>query len=161
MVFEGDRAVLATIFKDLAVHDPESVRKAGQSAGEAYAAIIRRDAFEDCRRGNFTEADRAVWKRTFDNEMPPLSYCQGYLQAIKDVMAGATDEARKYLEADTVRQLADWVDKSQRRFAGLPAGIYLDSYEPDGKLLGAELVSQTVVSTFRRVEAEQGGSQRP
>lgn len=153
----SDQQLLKPIFSNVPMHDPVSVREAALSAGQAYYRLIRRDAFEDCRRADFAEADRVEWKRAFGKDMPPLAYDQGYLQAIKDVISGATDRGRKFFEADVVTEMMDWLDKSQREFAGAPAFIYLDHYKPDGKLLGAELLSQTVVQTFRRADAEQRG----
>jgi hypothetical protein len=155
-ILPTDKELLNPILKNVAMHDPEAVRKAAEAAGEAYRSIIRRDALEDCQRSYFSDIDRAEWKRTFGKEMPPLAYDQGYLQAIKDVISGATDRGRDFFEADDLAEMMDWLDKTQREFSGEPAFIYL-GYKPDGKLLGAELLSQTVVHTFRRADAEQTG----
>ena len=155
-IMERDRLRLKVAFEAVDLGDTKRVRDVAQLAGEIYAEIIRRDAFDDARVSNFSQHDRESWQRAFDQEMPPVGYKQGYLQAIKDVITGTEEYAQKYFEEAVAKALVARIDQSQRKFSGPPGGFYLESYDPNGKVLGAELLVEVVVRTFDRAEKERG-----
>ena len=152
-LFERDRLRVREAFGNVDLTDVTQVRKVALIIGEIYSEIIRRRAFADAMVGNIREHDREAWKRTFDEEMPEVGYSQGYLRAIKDVIAGAEQSAEKYFEPEVAAALVKRIDESQRVFAG---SSYMDIYEPDGKALGAELLVEVVCRTFDRAEKERG-----
>jgi hypothetical protein len=127
---ERDRQRLKDAFKDVDLSDTKQVRAVAQVAGELYAEIIRRDAFGDARVSNFSQHDRESWKRAFDQEMPSIGYQQGYLQAIRDVIAGAGQVAPSYLEHDGIASFEAWA-KHERN---------LGFSWVDGKSVGRQLL---------------------
>jgi hypothetical protein len=161
LIFDGDRSRIQAIFRNTRWHDVKDIKRATIAAGEAYQAIIRRWAIEDCRSDSITEADRVHWKEVFGKDMPDVSYNQGYLQAIKDVLQGVNVGARKYFEESAAVELCDSVDTSQRKFIGPPfgSGMYHDTYDPDGKELGLVLITHTVMHAFMRAEKERNADQ--
>jgi len=159
-LLERDRQRLKDAFNDVDLSDTKQVRAVAQVAGELYAEIIRRDAFGDARVSNFSQHDRDSWRRAFDQPMPSVGYQQGYLQAIKDIISGAEEYAPKYFDEVVAKDLIAGIDQSQRKFTGPPAGIYLDAYDPNGKVLGAKLLVDVVSRTFDRAEKERGASPR-
>lgn len=92
-LLERDRERIKAVYSNANLSNPKEIRNAAGLAGNIYAEIIRRDAFSDARGGYYTEHDRTSWKRAFDENMPPVGYPDGYLQAIKDVLAGAEEYA--------------------------------------------------------------------
>ena len=155
-ILERDRQRLKDAFKDVDLSDTKQVHAVAQSVGSIYAEIIRCEAFADARDSNFSKQDCEAWQRTFDKEMPPVGYKQGYLQAIVDVIAGVKEYAPKYFEEQEATSLVARIDQSQRMFAGPPAGFYLDNYDPNGRALGADLLVGVVTRTFHRAEKERG-----
>ena len=153
-LLEKDQSRLRRIFQGADRRKPEEIRRAALEAGKAYRGILRRTAIEDCQYDDFDDIDRYEWKQIHGGAIPPISYNAGYLQAVKDVITGAAETATKYFEKDGVDKLSERLDQSQRTFSGPPAYMYL-GYSPDGKTLGEELISQTVVHTFKIAEKKQ------
>lgn len=134
VLMERDRQRLNEAFKTVDLGDPSQVRQVAQVAGEIYAEIIRRDAFDDARVSNFSQHDRESWQRAFDQEMPPVGYEQGYLQGIRDVLKGANEIALACLKADEFSNFETWCKRERN----------LGFSWVDGKAIGRELL------TFRR-----------
>ena len=138
-LLERDRQRLKGAFKDVDLSDAKQVRAVAQVAGQIYAEIIRRDAFNDARVSNFSRHDREAWERAFDQEMPSVGYEQGYLQGIRDVLKGAGDIAPACLEPDGVASLEAWA-KHERN---------LGFSWVDGKAIGRQLL------TFHRLSKSE------
>lgn len=153
MPTETDREPFEEIYRGVVWHDPKSISNATLEAGKTYEMIIRRGAIEDVHMDNISEADKDEWKRFIGKDMPPVSYDQGYLQAIKDVIAGTSETALKYFEAEVAEQLTERITECQYRFA-LPLGYIEGIYDPNGKVLGSEILVHTVGHTFDRARSE-------
>ena len=128
---ERDRQRLKDAFKDVDLSDTQRVRAVAHVAGQIYAEIIRRDAFNDARVSNFSHHDREAWEHAFDQEMPAVGYEEGYLQAIRDVLKGAGEIAPAYLEPDGVANLEAWAKRERN----------LGFSWVDGKAIGQQLLA--------------------
>ena len=140
---ETEREVLRRIFGTPRWHDPHDLAAAARKLGGTYHMILRRQALEDCQTASLSAADREEWQRENGKSMPPLSYSDGYLQAVKDVIAGASDTAHQFFASEVATELARRFDESQREFAD-PGDFYLDIYRPDGRGLGTEILKGAI-----------------
>lgn len=155
---EKDRERLRQVFDKVDLARSDQVSTAAAAAAEVYDEAIRRSAFEDVAAGRITAHDRMVWQREFGREMPCISFDGGYSQAVKDLIAGADECARKFLDDAACASILNNMNASQKRLDGVDSLTCFYSDCPDGRMLGSVLVCDVVMRTFERAAQDRGAT---
>lgn len=159
-----DRDRLRREFQKTKLSDPDDIRKTMITVGELYSQIIRRSAIDDCRTGNITEADRLEWRAAFGVDMPPITYPQGYNQAIQDFLSCKIDVSSWQFRDPNTDRLAQTINTAVEEYRAdiSKQGIWQQSAsrEKAGAAIAQALLFKVASSAFH-IGAETASSRGP
>jgi hypothetical protein len=137
---------ISDTFKNLDWQSTPRISDAADRLGRAYRSVIRYDAFSDAQQDNIHHADRAEWKLQRGEDMPPVTFHEGYVQALVDIMEGMRHQAPRYFPDHVIQDVLHDLDASQREGLDLAyeGTYYSTNWKPNGREFGTLLIDAII-----------------